>query len=112
MCGNESGGSHAAKLLKEAVARYIVDRFPGEQTCRVEARAYANLKSLSLEVTEKYRARNRHFRKPNLPRSLGAFAAGFSRAEVLFDFVDVVDEKAVEWKITGTYFPRDGLALN
>lgn len=104
MCGNESGGSHTAKLLKEAVTRYIADACQGKHISRIDARVYANLKSLSLEAVDEYSARQPYYKKPNIPRALGAFAAGFSREEVFFDFVDVAAEQAVEKRITGKLF--------
>ncbi|CAO2655923.1 Nn.00g047260.m01.CDS01 [Neocucurbitaria sp. VM-36] len=99
MQGAESGGSRAAKLLKEAVTSFVADIHPHQHSCRIEARVYANLKGLSHELFEEYGDRYPKFSKPHFPRALGAFAAGFSREEVFFDFTDVVDEQAVENKI-------------
>ena len=89
MNGAESGGAQVAKLLKEDVTKYTKIRL-GEIPRHLIARVYGNLKSLSSNVIE----------NSKLTRSLGGFAAGFSRQE-LFDFVDVVDEEAVENKIVG-----------
>lgn len=102
MHGAESGGVQAARLLQEAVAGHLANALPSLKGCRVVARAYANLKSLSLEVIDQNGGRNPHYKKPIFTRALGAFAAGFSNKDAFFDFVDVVDEQAVENKIVGT----------
>ena len=104
MQGAGSGGSRAAKLLKETITSFIADFHPHQHSCHIHARVYANLKGLSLELFEEYGNRNPKFTKPNFPRALGGFAAGFSREEVFFDFVDVVDEQAVENKIVRKSF--------
>jgi hypothetical protein len=62
--------------------------------CRIVVRIYANLKSLSAEVIKENGAQS---------RALAAFAAGFSREDVSFDFVDVGDENIVQAKIIGEY---------
>ena len=102
MNGAESGGSRAAKLLKASVLKFLTDLYPDRHSHRIEARVYANLKGLSSEFVNEYCDRNPKFTKPNFSRALGAFAAGFSREKVLFDFIDVVDEQAVEMKIVCT----------
>ncbi|KAJ4371547.1 hypothetical protein N0V83_004766 [Neocucurbitaria cava] len=75
MHGAESGGSHTAKLLKKAAS---------------DLQSYIPIEIPTVS-------------SPNFPRALGGFAAGFSREEVFFDFVDVVDEETVERKITGLF---------
>ncbi|KAF1845436.1 uncharacterized protein K460DRAFT_416696 [Cucurbitaria berberidis CBS 394.84] len=99
MQGTESGGTQTAKLLREAVAKYVADLRLGEHIYHINARVYANLKNLSLEVEDEYEYQSSYFKKPNFLRNLCAFAAGFSDEEVFFDFVDVVGQEAVERKI-------------
>ncbi|KAH7383245.1 hypothetical protein BKA66DRAFT_584843 [Pyrenochaeta sp. MPI-SDFR-AT-0127] len=89
MQGAESGGGHAAKMLREAITEYIATLGLEEHICRIDARVYANLKGLSLEI----------IKTNTFSRALGAFAGGFSRAGTFFDFVDVVDEATVESRI-------------
>lgn len=104
MQGADSSGSRTAKLLKEAAAELFANLYPGENSYRIVARVYTNLKGLSDEVFDDFDRQNPKLCRPNYPHALGAFAAGFSREEVFFDFVDVVDEETVERKITGMSF--------
>ena len=99
MHGAESGGAQSAKLLKSATSKYVAKHRRSGQADQIEARVYADLKGLSIEIVQQS---GLHY-KPTFPRALGGFAAGFSREYDFFDFVDVVDEEAVESKITSTF---------
>ncbi|KAJ6282893.1 hypothetical protein J3E71DRAFT_360512 [Bipolaris maydis] len=99
----ESGGEKAAAVLKQAVTEYLMKQQSSRETCDMKICVYANLKKLSVEATNQYAARNRSFGKPTFPRSLGGFAAGFSRGHVSVDYVDVADDEAVERKICGLF---------
>ncbi|CAA9962710.1 hypothetical protein PTMSG1_06084 [Pyrenophora teres f. maculata] len=101
--GAESGGSQAAKLLKKATANYITEHHPDMRSNHIHARVYANLKALSTKVAEGRNGINRKLKLPHYPRSLGAFAAGFSRMDAFFDYVDVVEQGDVEQKITALF---------
>ncbi|XP_014551971.1 hypothetical protein COCVIDRAFT_41784 [Bipolaris victoriae FI3] len=101
--GAESGGEKAAAVLKQAVTEYLMTQQFIRKTCRVRICVYANLKKLSVEAADQYATRNRGFHKPTYPRSLGAFAAGFSRGDVSIDFVDVAGDEVVERKICGLF---------
>lgn len=79
-------------MLKEAILRYLRGINLGDSGCRVIVHIYSNLRSLSREVIEESGAQ---------PRALASFAAGFSREELTFDFVDVGDENIVQAKIMG-----------
>lgn len=81
-----------ARSLRKAVIEYLGHLHLERHMCRIDARVYANLKGLSSEIVK----------KPPFPRALAGFAAGFSREGIFSDFVDVVDELAVEDKIVGT----------
>ncbi|EMD67923.1 hypothetical protein COCSADRAFT_60823, partial [Bipolaris sorokiniana ND90Pr] len=101
--GTESGGEKAAAVLKQAVTEYLITQQSSRKACRMKICVYANLKKLSVEAANQYATRNRCFGKPAFPRSLGAFAAGFSRGHVSVDCVDVADDEAVERKICGLF---------
>lgn len=89
-----NGGSQAAKLLKDAIGQYLRRIGLDKHICRIDVRVYANLNSLSKDVLKERSAQS---------RALAPFAAGFSREEVFFDFVDVGDENIVKAKIAGKY---------
>lgn len=97
MYGAESGGSQSARILQSSIVQFMAERYPGQQACLIKAHVYADLKALSNDVFLQSTLKS----KPQLPRALGGFAAGFSRDEHFFDFVDVADESAVERKIIG-----------
>ncbi|KAE8847463.1 hypothetical protein HRS9122_04370 [Pyrenophora teres f. teres] len=101
--GAESGGSQAAKLLKEATLKYINDYHPTIGSSCIHARIYANLKRLSVDVSKRRDNSNRKLKLPHYPRALGAFAAGFSRADAWFEYIDVVEEEDVQRKITALF---------
>lgn len=101
MYGAESGGSQAAKLLKEAATKHIAEHHSDIASGRITARVYANLKELSTNIVERHDVDHTRLKLPHYPRALGAFAAGFSRADVWFDYTNVVEEEDVERKITG-----------
>ncbi|KAF9699976.1 hypothetical protein EKO04_001266 [Ascochyta lentis] len=84
-----NGGSKTAKVLKDQVEQYIGNMSPGAGTCRIVVRVYANLKGLDEDDKGS--------------RTLAGFAAGFSREDSFFDFVDVGDEKIVKSKIVDLF---------
>lgn len=88
----EEGGMKAARMLNEVVEKYL--RENNIPAPRVVVRVYADLTGLSKSLA-----------KTKLvgleKRSLAAFAAGFTRAINLFDFVDALDEEGTKFKIRG-----------
>ncbi|KAJ4361218.1 hypothetical protein N0V95_002101 [Ascochyta clinopodiicola] len=82
-----NGGSKAAKMMKDQVGQYITSLSPGVGICRIVVRVYANLKGL--DAVEE------------ASRTFAGFAAGFSREDSFFDFVDVGDQNIVRAKIVG-----------
>ena len=95
---NINGGSKTVKLLKDAVKQHLAKTMPNVGACRIVARVYANLKRLDVSYQ-----RN---------GSLAGFAAGFSREDSFFDFVDVGDEQIVKSKILGMYNYLDEPYMN
>jgi hypothetical protein len=92
--GSNCGGFMAAKLLKDAMTQYLQNLGLEKEGCRVIVHIYANLKSLSADV----------FKDGGAPsRAFAGFAAGISREELAFDFVDVGDENIVQAKIVGKW---------
>lgn len=90
----EEGGMKAARMLNEAVEKYLRDALPEARNCRFMVRIYADLTELS-----KLLAKSKLVGLEK--RSLAAFAAGFTRAINLFDFVDALDEEGTKFKIRG-----------
>jgi len=89
----EEGGMRAARMLNNAVEQYLVD-IPQVKDARIIVRVYADLTNLSkLLAKSKLTGLEK--------RSLAAFAAGFTRAIGLFDFVDALDEEGTKLKIRG-----------
>jgi hypothetical protein len=84
----------AARMLNDAVEKHLRESLPLFRNSRVVVRIYADLTNLS-----------KHLAKSKLvgleKRSLAAFAAGFTRAINLFDFVDALDEEGTKFKIRG-----------
>lgn len=78
------GGQRAASLLNAMVKNSLRNR--GLEHCRVMVRVYANLAGLS-------RALSKHKLAGPEKRSLGSFAASFTRSNDLFDFVDAGELK-------------------
>jgi hypothetical protein len=90
-----SGGPKAASLMRDSVREYMSKIVQTNTTnWRIEAKAYANLKTLSADA-------HRENLADGYVRSLAPFTSGFSRPYAAFDFVDVQDEQAVQAKIRG-----------
>lgn len=88
----------AARMLNEGVEKHLRDA--GISVSRVIVRIYADLTGLSKSLGK---AKLVGLEK----RSLGAFAAGFTRGINLFDFVDALDEEGTRFKIRGKWsLPR------
>jgi hypothetical protein len=85
----------AARMLNDAVEKYLQQSIPEARTPRVVVRIYADLTNLSRQLA-----------KSNLigleKRSLGAFSAAFTRAISSFDFVDALNEEGTKFKIRGS----------
>jgi len=90
----EEGGMRAARLLNDAVEKYLYHSIPEARTARIIVRIYADLTTLSKQLAK---SKVVGIEK----RSLGPFAAGFTRAFGLFDFVDALDGEGTELKISG-----------
>lgn len=84
----------AARMLNDAVEKYLRDSLPETRDCRVIVRIYADITGLS-----KLLAKSKLVGLEK--RSLAAFTAGFTRAINLFDFVDALDEEGTKFKIRG-----------
>ncbi|KAL5118547.1 hypothetical protein ACEQ8H_003562 [Pleosporales sp. CAS-2024a] len=88
----EEGGMRAARVLNEAVEKYLHRDVPGARASRIVVRIYADLTHLSKQLA-----------KSNLTgfekRSVGAFSAAFTRAISSFDFIDALDEEGTKFKI-------------
>jgi hypothetical protein len=84
----------AARMLNEAVEKYLRESIPQARDANIVVRMYADLTGLSKSLA-----------KSKLvgleKRSLAPFAAGFTRAINLFDFVDALDEEGTKFKIRG-----------
>jgi hypothetical protein len=90
----EEGGMKAARMMNEAVEKYIHESVPEAQTSRVVVRVYADLTNLSKQLAK---SKVTGLEK----RSLAPFSAGFTRAMSLYDFVDSLDEEGAKFKIRG-----------
>lgn len=88
----------SARMLNEVVEKYLRD-LPQAKDSRIIVRVYADLTGLSKQLA-----------KSKLvgleKRSLAPFAAAFTRAMSLFDFVDALDEEGTKFKIRGTASPK------
>lgn len=87
----------AARMLHEVVEKHLRETLPDTAgISRIVVRVYADLTGLSKNLA-----------KSKLvgleKRSLAAFAAGFTRAMSLFDFVDALDEEGTKFKIRGKF---------
>lgn len=91
----EEGGMRAARMLHDAVEKYIRESLPEARDPRVIVRIYADLTNLSKQLAK---SKLTGLEK----RSLAPFAAGFTRAFNLFDFTDALDEEGTKFKIRGT----------
>jgi carbon monoxide dehydrogenase subunit G len=92
----EEGGMRAARMLNDAVERYL--REANIYVSRILVRIYVDMTGLSKSLGK---SKLTGLEK----RSLGDFAAGFTRAMPLFDFVDALDEEGAKLKVRGTIFP-------
>ncbi|KAH4232137.1 hypothetical protein HBI06_075850 [Parastagonospora nodorum] len=88
----EEGGMRAARMLNEAVEKYLHQSVPEARNLRIVVRIYADLTNLSKQLA---RSKLTGLEK----RSLGAFSAAFTRAMSSFDFVDALDEEGTKFKI-------------
>ncbi|PYI09223.1 C-x8-C-x5-C-x3-H type zinc finger protein [Aspergillus sclerotiicarbonarius CBS 121057] len=88
------GGITAARLLNDSIRELIHDRLGSQaDQCRVMVRIYANVLGLSKSLA-------RSGFVGHEARSLAPFAASFTRAQDLFDFVDAGDKKeGADYKI-------------
>ncbi|EDU41015.1 conserved hypothetical protein [Pyrenophora tritici-repentis Pt-1C-BFP] len=89
----EEGGMRAARMLSEAVEKYLAHSVPHARQARVFVRIYADLTNLSKQLAK---SKVVGLEK----RSISSFTAGFTRAISLFDYVDALDEEGTKFKIT------------
>jgi hypothetical protein len=90
----EEGGMRAARMMNDAVEKYIHQSVPEAQASRVVVRVYADLTNLSKQLAK---SKVTGLEK----RSIAPFSAGFTRAMSLFDFVDSLDGEGAKFKIRG-----------
>ncbi|KAF2849894.1 hypothetical protein T440DRAFT_451600 [Plenodomus tracheiphilus IPT5] len=88
----EEGGMRAARLLNEAVEKYLHHSVPATRKAHIIVRIYADLTALSKQLTKS---------KVTGPekRSLAPFSAAFTRAIGLFDYIDALDEEGTKFKV-------------
>lgn len=86
----------AARMLNEAVEKYLHQSVPDARGARVVVRVYADLTNLSKQLAKSKLAGLEK-------RSLAPFSAAFTRAISMFDFVDALDEEGTKIKIRGDY---------
>lgn len=86
----------AARMLNEAVEKYLYQSVPDARGARVVVRVYADLTNLSKQLAKSKLAGLEK-------RSLAPFSAAFTRAISMFDFVDALDEEGTKIKIRGEY---------
>ncbi|EFQ88419.1 hypothetical protein PTT_15704 [Pyrenophora teres f. teres 0-1] len=89
----EEGGMRAARMLSDAVEKYLAHSVPHARNARVIVRVYADLTNLSKQLAK---SKIVGLEK----RSISPFTAGFTRAISLFDYVDALDEEGTKFKIT------------
>lgn len=94
-----AGGDEAAKLLRQAVFKYLDQNSDFKHDTKIVIRVYANLRGLSKTYVD----------LGILPHinSFAEFVVGFNKAHPLFDFVDAGNHKeAADTKLKGepTYF--------
>jgi hypothetical protein len=90
----EEGGMRAARMLNDAVEKYLRENLPQLKDIRVIVRIYADLTTVSKQL-----AKSKLIGMEK--RSLAPFAAAFTRAINLFDFVDALDEEGTRMKLRG-----------
>ncbi|KAF1956895.1 hypothetical protein CC80DRAFT_534884 [Byssothecium circinans] len=92
----EEGGMRAARMLNDAVEKYLRESLPHAKDARLVVRVYADITNLSKQLA-----------KSKLigleKRSLCPFTAGFTRAIGHFDYVDALDEEGTKFKIRETF---------
>lgn len=84
----------AARMLNDAVEKYLYQSLPGARDARVVVRVYADVTNLSKQLAKSKLAGLEK-------RSLSSFSAAFTRAMSMFDFVDALDEEGTKIKIRG-----------
>lgn len=84
----------AARMMNDAVEKYLQQSVPEARTSRIVVRIYADLTNLSKQLAK---SKLTGLEK----RSLGAFSAAFTRAISSFDFVDALDKEGTKFKIRG-----------
>jgi hypothetical protein len=90
----------AARMMNDAVEKYLQQSVPEARNARIVVRIYADLTNLSKNLAK---SKLTGLEK----RSLGAFSAAFTRAISSFDFVDALDEEGTKFKIRGTIASMD-----
>ncbi|KAH7346028.1 hypothetical protein BKA66DRAFT_433485 [Pyrenochaeta sp. MPI-SDFR-AT-0127] len=88
----EEGGMRAARMLSDAVDKYLQQSVPEAASSRVIVRIYADLTNLSKQLAKSKVAGLEK-------RSIAPFSAAFTRAISLFDFVDALDEEGTRFKL-------------
>ncbi|KAI4607994.1 hypothetical protein J4E80_009391 [Alternaria sp. BMP 0032] len=88
----EEGGMRAARMLNDAIEKYLQQSVPQARSARIHVKIYADLTNLSKQLA---RSKLVGLEK----RSLSPFSAAFTRAISLFDFVDALDEEGAKFKI-------------
>lgn len=88
----------AARMLNDAVEKYLLQNVPEARTSRIVVRIYADLTNLSKQLAK---SKVTGLEK----RSIAPFTAAFTRAMSLFDFVDALDEEGAKFKIRGSFVP-------
>jgi hypothetical protein len=94
----------AARMLNDAVEKYLQKDVPQARTARIIVRIYADLTNLSKQLAK---SKVTGLEK----RSIAPFSAAFTRAISLFDFVDALDEEGTKFKIRGKSFRNVMLCL-
>lgn len=83
-----------ARMLNDAIGKYILQNVPEAMQARVVVRIYADLTNLSKNLAK--------LKVTGLEkRSVASFTAGFTRQMSSFDFIDSLDEEGTRFKIRG-----------
>jgi hypothetical protein len=82
----------AARMLNEAIEKYLQQNAPQAHAVRIHVKIYADLTNLSKQL-----AKSKIIGLEK--RSLSPFSAAFTRAINLFDFIDALDEEGTKFKI-------------
>jgi hypothetical protein len=103
------GGREAAVILKDAVAWYVESIYSEDSGYRIVIHVYGSFETLSADV-------NPSVTTP-MPqtRTFKLFAGGFAGAELFFEFIDVLNRRALESKISSmclSYLTLDDGTLN